>query len=70
MLNLDKILPNRKSISKIELDKKTVEDIPTKDDSTIKVETIEKKSNSTGVLEVPSDEIDSIEGKVILSIEQ
>ena len=70
MLNLDKILPNRKSISKIELDKKTVEDIPTKDDSTIKVETIEKKSNSTGVLEVPSDEIDSIEGKVIHSIEQ
>lgn len=69
MLNLDKILPNRKSISKIELDKKTVEDIPIKDDSTIKVETIEKKSNSTGFLEVPSDKIDSIEDKVIHSIE-
>lgn len=69
MLNLDKILPNRKSISKIELDKKTVEDIPTKDDSTIKVETIEKKSDSKGFLEVPSDEMDSIEDKVIRSIE-
>lgn len=69
MLNLDNILPSRKSISKIELDKKTVEDIPTKDDSTINVETIEKKSDSTGFLEVPSDKIDSIEDKVIHSIE-
>lgn len=69
MLDLDKILPNRKSISKIELDKKPEEDISTKDGSTAKVETIKKKSTSTEFLEVPSNEIDSVEDKVIHSIE-
>lgn len=70
MLDLDKILPNRKSISKIELDKKPEEDdISTKDGSTAKVETIKKKSTSIGFLEVPSNEIDSVEDKVIHSIE-